>query len=148
MRIATRYYGDPAFVQTPGEGLLSKEYAKERAKLIDPKHASRAFVAGNPLALRFEGEAMAVLGRESCRSRAEPAPPDPERVSGAKDTTHISIIDKDGNIFDSTPSGGWIGGAVISRRHGHRHERARRAVLARQDARRATAARARARATR
>ena len=40
-------------------------------------------------------------------------PPDPERVSGSKDTTHISIIDKDGNIFDSTPSGGWIGGAVI-----------------------------------
>ena len=30
-----------------------------------------------------------------------------------KDTTHIAIIDKDGNIFDSTPSGGWIGGAVI-----------------------------------
>ena len=30
-----------------------------------------------------------------------------------KDTTHIAVIDKDGNIFDSTPSGGWIGGAVI-----------------------------------
>ena len=43
------YYGDPAFVQRPGEGLLSKAYAKERAKLIDPNHASRAFVAGNPL---------------------------------------------------------------------------------------------------
>ena len=25
------YYADPAFVQTPGEGLLSKDYAKERA---------------------------------------------------------------------------------------------------------------------
>src|SRR5258708_37169553 len=42
------YYGDPAFVQTPGEGLLSKAYAKERAKLIDPQHASHAYVAGNP----------------------------------------------------------------------------------------------------
>jgi gamma-glutamyltranspeptidase/glutathione hydrolase len=31
----------------------------------------------------------------------------------AKDTSHIAIIDKDGNVFDSTPSGGWIGGAVI-----------------------------------
>ena len=30
-----------------------------------------------------------------------------------KDTTHIAIIDKDGNVFDSTPSGGWIGGAVV-----------------------------------
>jgi len=40
--------------------------------------------------------------------------PDAEPLRGAsRDTTHISIIDKDGNIFDSTPSGGWIGGAVI-----------------------------------
>ena len=31
-----------------------------------------------------------------------------------KDTTHISVIDKDGNIFDSTPSGGWITGGVIA----------------------------------
>src|SRR5439155_1270513 len=36
---------------------------------------------------------------------------DPAGVS--KDTTHMSIIDKDGNIFDVTPSGGWINGAVI-----------------------------------
>jgi gamma-glutamyltranspeptidase/glutathione hydrolase len=31
----------------------------------------------------------------------------------SKDTTHISIVDKAGNIFDATPSGGWITGAVI-----------------------------------
>jgi gamma-glutamyltranspeptidase/glutathione hydrolase len=31
----------------------------------------------------------------------------------SKDTTHIAVIDKDGNIFDVTPSGGWINGAVI-----------------------------------
>ena len=30
-----------------------------------------------------------------------------------KDTTHITVIDKEGNIFDATPSGGWIDGAVI-----------------------------------
>src|SRR5262249_60081274 len=29
------------------------------------------------------------------------------------DATQIAIIDRNGNIFDSTPSGGWIGGAVI-----------------------------------
>src|SRR5438105_3855223 len=43
------YYGDPAFVQTPAQGLLSKDYAKQRAALINPKRASRSFVAGNPL---------------------------------------------------------------------------------------------------
>ena len=25
-----------------------------------------------------------------------------------KDTTHMAVIDKDGNVFDVTPSGGWI----------------------------------------
>ncbi|MGI9261970.1 MAG: gamma-glutamyltransferase, partial [Woeseiaceae bacterium] len=30
-----------------------------------------------------------------------------------KDTSHIAIVDEYGNVFDSTPSGGWIGGAVI-----------------------------------
>ena len=43
------YYADPAFVTVPAAGLLSKEYAKERAALIDPKHASKSFVAGDPL---------------------------------------------------------------------------------------------------
>jgi len=107
------YYGDQAFVQTPGEGLLSKEYAKERAKRIDMKHASRAFVAGDPM--KYDSKVKQFPYWVANLTEAVPSvvPPDPERVSGAKDTTHISIIDKAGNIFDSTPSGGWIGGAVI-----------------------------------
>ena len=34
-------------------------------------------------------------------------------AGGLKDTTHIAVIDEDGNIFDATPSGGWTGGGVI-----------------------------------
>src|ERR1700754_2201355 len=35
------YYGDPKFAAgQPMQGLLSKEYAKERAKLVDPEHAN------------------------------------------------------------------------------------------------------------
>ena len=107
------YYGDPAFVATPAEGLLSKDYARERAKLIDPQHASRAFIAGNPMA--FDSKVKEWPYWTANLEQAVPSPrlPDPERVSGSKDTTHISIIDREGNIFDSTPSGGWIGGAVI-----------------------------------
>jgi gamma-glutamyltranspeptidase / glutathione hydrolase len=109
------YYGDPAFVRVPAEGLLSKDYAKERARLIDPDHASRAFVAGNPLAFDSEVKEWPywVANIPDVGKPTGPLP-DPEPVSGAaKDTTHIAIIDRDGNIFDSTPSGGWIGGAVI-----------------------------------
>jgi gamma-glutamyltranspeptidase / glutathione hydrolase len=109
------YYGDPAFVRTPGEGLLSKPYAKERAKLIDPGKASRAFVAGNPLPFDAQVKEWKYWVANIKDTGPQSGPlPDPEPVSGAqKDTTHIAIIDRDGNIFDSTPSGGWIGGAVI-----------------------------------
>lgn len=34
------YYADPQFADVPVEWLISKEYGKQRAKLIDPKHAA------------------------------------------------------------------------------------------------------------
>ena len=109
------YYGDQLFVKTPGEGLLSKGYAKERAQRIDPQHASRSFIAGNPMAFDSKVKDWKYW-KADIADGAKPGaiPPDAEPLRGAsRDTTHISIIDKDGNIFDSTPSGGWIGGAVI-----------------------------------
>jgi gamma-glutamyltranspeptidase / glutathione hydrolase len=109
------YYGDQVFVRTPGEGLLSKAYAKERARLIDPRKASRSFIAGNPMAFDSNVKDWNYWKADIADgSRPGVIPPDAEPLRGAsRDTTHISIIDKDGNIFDSTPSGGWIGGAVI-----------------------------------
>ena len=43
-----RSLGDTDFVQIPYEGLLSKAYARERRKLIDPEHASLEIRPGNP----------------------------------------------------------------------------------------------------
>ena len=43
-----RFYADPAFNDLPIAGLLSKEYARERATLIDPGRAARRYDAGNP----------------------------------------------------------------------------------------------------
>jgi gamma-glutamyltranspeptidase/glutathione hydrolase len=41
-----RYYADPAFNDLPVEKLISKEYAAERRKLIDPERAARTYPAG------------------------------------------------------------------------------------------------------
>ena len=43
------YDADPRFVDVPVHGLLSKEYARNRAKLIDPKKANCAVTAGAPV---------------------------------------------------------------------------------------------------
>ena len=46
-----RYYADPAFASVPVEQLLSKDYAKQRAALIDMKHAAMADSPGEVAAL-------------------------------------------------------------------------------------------------
>lgn len=43
-----RYNADPRFAKVPVEGLLSKDYAKDRAKLIDPARANCGVLAGKP----------------------------------------------------------------------------------------------------
>ena len=43
-----RYDADPRFAKVPVKGLLSKEYAKERAQLIDPDKANCEVAAGAP----------------------------------------------------------------------------------------------------
>jgi gamma-glutamyltranspeptidase / glutathione hydrolase len=43
-----KFYADPAFAQIPLKGLLSKEYAAERRKLIRMDRAARSYEAGHP----------------------------------------------------------------------------------------------------
>jgi len=109
------YYGDPEFVKTPAEGLLSAGYAKQRAALIDPRRAQISFRAGNPLPFDSRVKSWPFWVADIADgTRPGEAAPDAEPIRGTqKDTTHIAIIDKAGNVFDSTPSGGWIGGAVV-----------------------------------
>jgi len=83
-----RFYGDPKFSKIPEEILLSKSYAAERRKLIDPNHASLESRPGN-------------LGASA------PATGSPGRSDG-KDTTCVDVIDKYGNGFSATPSGAWL----------------------------------------
>ncbi|KAA0256297.1 MAG: gamma-glutamyltransferase [Acidobacteria bacterium] len=46
-----RYFADPAFAKVPVEALLSKAYARERAKRIDMGRAAAVDPPGDPLAL-------------------------------------------------------------------------------------------------
>jgi gamma-glutamyltranspeptidase / glutathione hydrolase len=115
------YYADTAFVQVPGEGLLSKEYAKVRAAAINPRQASRAFIAGDPLAYDSKVKTWPFAKYNIADGTATTAGDDASAVMSrgldsagvSKDTTHMAVIDKAGNVFDVTPSGGWVPGAVI-----------------------------------
>ena len=106
------YYADPDFVKVPAKGLLSKEYAKQRASQIDMARAQAAQVAGDPLPFDPDVKSWPywIAGKGPAGSSPQPGDEDPS----LKDTTHISVIDKDGNIFDATPSGGWITGGVVA----------------------------------
>ena len=124
------YYADPTFVDVPATGLLSKAYAKQRAAALDMAKAQADQVAGDPLpfdpAVKTWPFWKAIGGTEvpphvptvgrafrPVESEGGPVRPGDSDPS-LKDTTHIAIIDKDGNVFDATPSGGWITGGVIA----------------------------------
>lgn len=82
------HYGDPKFSKVPEEMLLSKEYAAERRRLIDPKKASLDHRPGlqNGVLPSSSGSAPATV----------------------QDTTCVNVIDKQGNVFSATPSGAWL----------------------------------------
>ncbi len=107
------FYADQDFVDLPAIGLLSKAYAKERAQSIDMGRASQDFVAGNPLPFDPNVKSWPYWKAGEALPIAQLSAELHDFPESAKDTSHIAIIDEAGNVFDSTPSGGWIGGAVI-----------------------------------
>jgi gamma-glutamyltranspeptidase/glutathione hydrolase len=109
------YYGDPYFPPAePLQGLLSKDYARERARLIDWKRNDPDTKPGDPYA--FEGkknpyfgylDRWLTWGRERTESLSEEETSDLER-SFRTGTTSIEAADKEGWVVSVTPSGGWI----------------------------------------
>ncbi|TNE33820.1 MAG: gamma-glutamyltransferase family protein [Alphaproteobacteria bacterium] len=93
------YYGDPEFINVPLEKLLSTDYAKMRATLIDPD------AAHFPLPPAGELPMKAIPGRTPA------AGADEETVS--LDTSVAAIADSAGNIFVSTPSDPSFDGPVV-----------------------------------
>jgi gamma-glutamyltranspeptidase/glutathione hydrolase len=107
------FYGDPKFVEVPVETLLSAEYNKTRRALISDRASLELRPGhipgfGGAVHARVSNDARAAV---SATGAGEPTVgrigqlPEPA-VAG--DTVHFDIIDRDGNMVSSTPSGGWL----------------------------------------
>jgi gamma-glutamyltranspeptidase/glutathione hydrolase len=89
-----KYLGDTDFIKIPWAGLLSKDYAAERRRLIDPKKASRELRAG--VAEKF-APGMETLERPLDYKLAG-------KGDHEGDTSYIAVVDKDRNAISLTPS--------------------------------------------
>ena len=104
------YYGDPSFSPAPPiEGLLSKDYARERAKLIRPDRNDPDIRPGDPYP--FQGAKNPYLRYlEAWHSKMPAQPPialaELERTFRLG-TTSVEAADDKGWAVSVTPSGGW-----------------------------------------
>ena len=95
------YYGDPEFARVPIDGLLSKEYAAARARLIKADQACPELPEpGDPW--RYSAEAGATAGTMAMPA----ATPESGSDDSGDGTTYLSVIDRDGNMVAATISGG------------------------------------------
>ena len=103
------YYGDPYFEpQEPMKGLLSKDYAKQRAKLINPEKNDPKIGPGDPYP--FEGKTNPYINYLQQRGFAfNDAPVDENYLDKLRrGTTSVEAADKEGWVVSITPSGGWV----------------------------------------
>jgi gamma-glutamyltranspeptidase / glutathione hydrolase len=106
------YYGDPDFSPAPPiKGLLSKDYARERAKLVRPDHNDPDIRPGDPYP--FEGGKnpyLSILGQWHTKMPA-PAPTPTSMAEFDRTfrlgTTSVEAVDDKGWAVSVTPSGGW-----------------------------------------
>jgi len=94
-----KYYADPDFAKIPLTGLLSKSYAAERRKLIDPNHAAKAVAPGNPTldgASRSRPAGVESAQYEQAGSRVA-GTGENARLPGG-DTIYMCTADEEGNM--------------------------------------------------
>ncbi len=110
------YYGDPYFPpEEPVAGLLSKEYARERAKLIDWDRNDPNVKPGDPYPFMGATNPFRHLLEQW---PTDPAPTTTEssfEQSFVLGTTSIQTADTTGWVVSITPSGGWIPAVIAGR---------------------------------
>jgi gamma-glutamyltranspeptidase/glutathione hydrolase len=132
------YYGDPYFPPAePIEGLLSKAYAKERARLLNQERNDPGIVPGDPYP--FQGQTnpyRSLLEKWNSRQTAAPgSTPKPTQdtvrpvsrnsLDRSSDddfkrafyagTTSVEAADEEGWVVSVTPSGGWVPAVIAGR---------------------------------
>ncbi|HUM03252.1 MAG TPA: gamma-glutamyltransferase [Thermoanaerobaculia bacterium] len=117
------YYGDPYFPPAePTKGLLSKEYAKQRAATIDWTKNDATVKPGDPYP--FQGEKNPYLDLlekwKTVPAKARTAAPDSARLRTFEEeftagTTSVEAADAEGWVVSVTPSGGWVPAVVAGK---------------------------------
>ena len=100
-----KYLGDPAFVQIPMERLTSVGYIADLAGSIDPKRAT----SSASLLAPTEGASGSTLKKPDGAWYDPAKPPEPEK----KNTTHISVIDREGNAVGLTTTVNYAFGSCL-----------------------------------
>ncbi|MEJ2127467.1 MAG: gamma-glutamyltransferase [Woeseiaceae bacterium] len=100
------YYGDPYFPpDEPIEGLLSKEYARDRAALIRPDRNNPHVEHGMPPGVEDDRGLFRKILDDIIGDNTDVRRDDESFFRG---TTSIQAADKDGWVVSVTPSGGWV----------------------------------------
>lgn len=113
------YYGDPAFApEEPMKGLLSKEYAKQRASTIKFDKNDDKAGPGDPYP--FEGKQNPYLDLINSWGQANVDqslnPLSEEYLHQFQlGTTSIEAADKEGWVVSVTPSGGWLPACIAGK---------------------------------
>ncbi len=119
------YYGDTySPPEEPVKGLLSKDYARERARLVDPNRNDAKAAPGDPYP--FQGAAnpyLDLLKRWSePRKRGPGTGGTPVAANDAaferafySGTTSVIAADREGWVVSVTPSGGWVPAVIAGK---------------------------------
>src|SRR6059036_3717015 len=86
-----KFYADPAFAKIPLTQLISKQYAAERRKLIDPNRAAKIVSPGSP-------PANAQLSQPTRLSLPDPAATPKRSPVDDGDTIYMCTADNEGNM--------------------------------------------------
>jgi len=123
------YYGDPYFPpEEPIKGLLSKDYARQRAKLINPQRNDPDIRPGDPYPFQNGSNPFAATLSNwhtvsTTKGKTPPAKWSATNPTAMAEfdrhfrlgTTSVEAADKEGWVVSVTPSGGWLPAVIAGK---------------------------------